>query len=116
MSDESPPPSNTDFDKRLREAKARRMGAGAGNRKGDRSGLGLGMRMASEMVVGLGVGVGIGLALDWWLGTKPWLLVTFFFLGSAAGMLNVYRAFAGYGHAIGYKKPSENEPEPHDET
>ena len=30
-------------------------------------------------------------ALDLWLGTKPWLMVAFFFLGSAAGILNVWR-------------------------
>jgi ATP synthase protein I len=29
--------------------------------------------------------------LDRWLGTWPWLFLVFFVLGSAAGVLNVYR-------------------------
>ena len=114
MSDESPPPPDTDFDQRLREAVARRAGSGKNGRRGaqDQSGLGFALRIASELVAGLGVGVGIGLVLDWWLGTKPWLLIVFFFLGSAAGMLNVYRAVAGYGHAIGYKKAPDHKSDP----
>jgi len=35
------------------------------------------------------VGVGIGYLLDTWLDTKPWFLVGFFFVGAAAGVLNV---------------------------
>ena len=37
----------------------------------------------------------IGAAFGWWLdkqfGTAPWLFILFFFLGLAAGALNVYR-------------------------
>jgi F0F1-type ATP synthase assembly protein I len=37
----------------------------------------------------------IGAAFGWWLdeklGTSPWLFFVFFFLGLAAGILNVYR-------------------------
>ena len=40
----------------------------------------------------LAVGVGIGWLLDRWLGTLPLFLLIFFFLGAAAGLLNVYRA------------------------
>ena len=32
-------------------------------------------------------------------------MVVFFFLGVAAGMLNVYRAVAGLGGAVGFRKP-----------
>ncbi len=71
------------------------------------SGLGWGLRIGVEMVSALVVGVGIGLGLDWWLDTKPWFLVVFFLLGSAAAMLNVYRATMGYGLAVGYKKPED---------
>ena len=34
----------------------------------------------------------IGFILDSWFGTKPWLIIIFFFLGAAAGILNVIRA------------------------
>ena len=68
------------------------------------SGFGQAFRIAAELVSGLLVGLGIGWGLDEWLGTKPWLLILFFFLGAAAGMLNVYRATKGYGLAVGYRK------------
>ena len=53
----------------------------------------------------LGVGVGIGVLLDYWLGTKPWMLVLFFLSGAAAGFLNIFRRVARYGLAAGYKRP-----------
>ena len=37
------------------------------------------------------VGTIIGFILDSWFDTKPWLIIIFFFLGAAAGMLNVIR-------------------------
>ena len=57
-----------------------------------------------ELVAALAVGVGVGLLLDRWLETGPWMLIVFFFLGSAAGFLNVYRAVSGYGYAAGYSR------------
>jgi ATP synthase protein I len=56
------------------------------------TGFGVAFRMGTELVSALIVGVGMGYMLDRWLGTKPWLMVVFFFLGSAAGVLNVWRA------------------------
>ena len=55
------------------------------------------MRIGTELVAALAVGVGVGYALDLWLGTKPWLMVAFFFLGSATGIYNVYRVTASMG-------------------
>jgi len=63
------------------------------------SGLGFGLRLATEMVAALIVGVGLGLALDHWLGTGPWLLIVFFVLGSAAGLMNVIRVAQAYDAA-----------------
>lgn len=63
------------------------------NKSGGRSSaLGLAVRAASELVAAVLVGVAIGWGLDWWLGTSPLLLLIFFFLGFAAGVLNVVRA------------------------
>lgn len=53
---------------------------------------GVAFRMVAELVSGLVVGGGIGWLLDRWLGTSPWLLVVFFALGAAAGIMNVFRA------------------------
>lgn len=55
------------------------------------SALGLAFRMTTDMVVSVAVGTGIGLGLDYWLGTKPWFMIVFFFLGAAAGVMNVIR-------------------------
>ena len=55
------------------------------------SALGLAFRLAVELVAGLVVGGGIGWLLDKWLGTSPLFLLVFFALGTAAGILNVFR-------------------------
>jgi ATP synthase protein I len=53
---------------------------------------GFAFRIGVELVSALLVGAGIGWLLDRWLGTTPFLLLLFFFLGAAAGILNVFRA------------------------
>jgi ATP synthase protein I len=87
--------------KRLRGDRADRSRA---NRGGDpRSGLNMAARVGVELVAALLVGGGIGYLLDGWLGTRPWLMVVFFVLGAAAGMLNVYRVMKGLGQSVGYR-------------
>ena len=83
------------FEQRLREARVRqgldqppKESGGGGLPSGA---MGLGFRAGVEVVSALAVGVVIGLLLDRWLGTGPWLLILFFAVGSAAGVLNVYR-------------------------
>ena len=65
-------------------------------------GVALAGRVTTELVAGVVVGTFIGWALDNWLGTAPTLMVVFFFLGSAAGMMNVWRALTGRGMAVGF--------------
>ena len=57
-----------------------------------RSFMGNAFKLGTELVAAVAVGTIIGFILDSWFGTKPWLIIIFFFLGSAAGMLNVIRA------------------------
>ena len=59
-------------------------------------------RVTTELVAGVVVGTFIGWAFDNWFGTTPTLMVVFFFLGSAAGMMNVWRALTGRGMAAGF--------------
>ncbi len=54
--------------------------------------LGKALRLSTELIVGVAVGGFIGWALDVWLGTKPFLMVSFLILGAAGGILNVVRA------------------------
>ena len=65
-------------------------------------GIALAGRVTTELVAGVVVGTFIGWAFDTWLGTTPTLMVVFFFLGSAAGMMNVWRVLTGQGMAAGF--------------
>ena len=53
--------------------------------------MGSAFRLGTELVASVGVGTIIGFILDSWFDTKPWLIIIFFFLGSAAGILNVIK-------------------------
>jgi len=65
------------------------------------AGAGIGVRIGVELVAGIGVGSLIGYGLDAWLGTRPWLMVVFFFLGAAASVMNMYRAVQGLDDSVG---------------
>jgi ATP synthase protein I len=66
-------------------------------------GPGVAFEIAGHLVAGLLVGGTIGYFLDQWLDTAPALLLLFFFMGAAAGMVNVYRTVTGMGMAAGYR-------------
>ena len=67
--------------------------------------LGLGFRIGIELVAALCVGLALGWVTDRLLGTRPWGLIAFFFLGAGAGTLNVFRAAQGIGRpGIGRKQ------------
>ena len=53
--------------------------------------MGSAFKLGTELVAAVAIGTIIGFILDSWFDTKPWLIIIFFFLGSAAGMLNVIR-------------------------
>lgn len=54
----------------------------------------LAWRMVIELVAGLGIGFGMGYGLDAILGTSPWLMIIFVFLGFAAGIQTMMRSAA----------------------
>ena len=54
--------------------------------------LGMAFKMSTELVAAVLVGTIIGFILDNWFGTKPWLILIFFFIGVIAGILNVIRS------------------------
>lgn len=94
MAEGETPPSLDELDRRLAQAREHRAARAGSTRAGlasERRGYGIAVRLAIELASTLAVGVFIGWLLDEWLGTRPWLLVVFFFLGAAAGALNVYR-------------------------
>ena len=81
-----------DFKTRLKIAKNKLKSDSSveSNRKG--LFMGNAFKLGTELVAAVGVGTIIGFILDSWFGTKPWFIIIFFFLGSAAGILNVIRA------------------------
>jgi len=85
-----------DLDKRLDSARAQQTAKDSddGSAALRTRGMAYGLRMASELVGAVLVGGLIGYFLDQWLGTTPWLFLVLFFLGFAAGILNVLRAFS----------------------
>ncbi len=53
--------------------------------------LGFAYRLGIEFISGILVGLLLGYAIDEGLGTQPWGLVAMVLLGSAAGLLNIFR-------------------------
>ncbi len=56
------------------------------------SNIGQAFKMSTELVSAVAVGTIIGFILDKWFGTKPWLILLFFFVGVIAGIMNVIRS------------------------
>ena len=81
-----------DFKTRLKIAKSKIKKQSLSNGEKRGSFLGSAFKLGTELVAAVGVGTIIGFILDSWFGTKPWLIIIFFFLGAAAGILNVIRA------------------------
>ncbi len=118
MDEADRPPSLDQLEKRIEAARERKGAHGraardtdaeAGPGRSQASGLALAWRIISELVAGVAVGAGIGWLLDRWLETRPWLMVTFLFLGMAAGCYNVFRVAQGYEAAMGHRRPPNDE-------
>ena len=62
------------------------------NKSSNAASLGKALKISTEFVAAVVVGSLLGFILDSWFGTKPWLIIFFFFVGAAAGILNVIKA------------------------
>ena len=80
-----------DFKTRLKSAKSKIKKQILTDSEKRGSFMGSAFKLGTELVAAVGVGTIIGFILDSWFGTKPWLIIIFFFLGATAGMLNVIR-------------------------
>ena len=81
-----------DFKTRLKIAKSKIKKQVEEDKEKKGSFMGSAFKLGTELVAAVVVGTIIGFILDTLFGTKPWLIIIFFFLGAAAGMLNVIRA------------------------
>ena len=62
------------------------------NQGSNAASLGKALKISTELVAAVVVGSTIGFLLDNWFDTKPLLIICFFFMGVAAGILNVFRS------------------------
>ena len=77
-----------DFKTRLKSAKNRVKSKYSESKEPSTSGMGHAFKMSTELVAAVAVGTIIGFILDNWFGTKPWLILIFFFVGVIAGIMN----------------------------
>ena len=80
------------FKTRLEIAKKKVLKRNLDDKKHNPSPLGSAFKLSTELVSAVAVGTIIGFLLDKTFGTKPWLILIFFFLGVIAGILNVIRS------------------------
>ena len=80
-----------DFKTRLKIAKSKIKKQVESDSEKRGSFMGSAFKLGTELVASVAVGTIIGFILDSWFDTKPWLILIFFFLGTAAGILNVIR-------------------------
>ncbi len=70
---------------------------------GDRAAMGPAMRAGVDLVAALMVGGFLGFQIDRWLGTKPFAMIIFLFLGFAAGFFSIYKSQTTQKQTIGFK-------------
>ena len=80
------------FKTRLEIAKNKILKKNKDSKQSSSSNIGVAFKLSTEMVAAVVVSTIIGFILDNWFGTKPWLILIFFFVGVVAGILNVIRS------------------------
>ena len=81
-----------DFKTRLKIAKSKAKAKYTEKNDKSTSSMGVAFKMSTELVAAVAVGTIIGFILDNWFGTKPWLILIFFFVGVIAGIMNVIKS------------------------
>ena len=82
---------DNDFKTRLRIAKKEILKKSLNENEKRGLFMGSAFRLGTELVAAVAVGTIIGFILDNWFDTKPWFIITFFFIGVVAGIMNVIR-------------------------
>ena len=81
-----------DLKTRLKIAKSQFKKKNPPEKNNEKSSFGKAFQLSTELVSAVLVATIIGFILDNWFGTKPWLIIIFFFIGVAAGITNVVRS------------------------
>ena len=80
------------FKNRLEIAKSKISKRNLYKNKEPPSSIGTAFKLSTELVSAVAVGTIIGFILDNTFGTKPWVILIFFFVGGIAGIINVFRS------------------------
>ena len=80
------------FKTRLQIAKNKLLRKKSENNNQNSSSIGAAFKLSTELVSAVAVGTIFGFILDKTFGTKPWLIIIFFFVGVVAGIINVVRS------------------------
>ncbi len=80
------------FKTRLEIAKKKASKQNLDGTKHNPSPIGTAFKLSTELVSAVAVGTIIGFILDKTFGTKPWLILIFFFVGVIAGITNVIKS------------------------
>ena len=84
--------TNNSFKTRLEIAKTKISKRNLYKYKKPPSSIGTAFKLSTELVSAVAVGTIIGFILDTTFGTKPWLILIFFFVGVIAGIINVIKS------------------------
>ena len=84
--------SKDQFKTRLKIAKRKANKRNFSYKKHNPSPIGTAFKLSTELVSAVAVGTIIGFILDKTFGTKPWLILIFFFVGVVAGITNVIKS------------------------
>ena len=84
--------SKDQFKTRLQIAKKKLSKKNLRDNTQNSSSIGAAFKLSTELVSAVAVGTIIGFILDKTFGTKPWLIIIFFFVGVIAGILNVIKS------------------------
>ena len=81
-----------DLKTRLKIAKSKFKKKNPSDKDDEKSSFGKAFQLSTELVSAVLVATIIGFILDNWFDTKPWLIIIFFFIGVATGIMNVIRS------------------------
>ena len=84
--------SKDQFKTRLQIAKKKILKRNFDKKNQNSSSIGAAFKLSTELVSAVAVGTIIGFILDNTFGTKPWLILIFFFVGVVAGIMNVIKS------------------------
>ena len=81
-----------DLKTRLKIAKSNFKKKNPSSNNDKKTSFGKDFQLSTELVSAVLVATIIGFILDNWFDTKPWLIIIFFFIGVATGIINVIRS------------------------